>query len=416
MKKALYLFLSLLLLLCLAGCSGKKETADQNATPTEAAQPTSEPTKAPDPTEAPTPTSKPTPTPTVEEALAGYSLKDFFAERGMKTGTCLTAAMIKDKTVGPLILSQFSSVTMENALKPDATFNKEASMESGEIKIKFSNDAITMLDWAKENGIGVRGHTIVWYSQTPDWIFYEDFDKSKNMVSREVMLARLESAIKNTFGLIEELGYSDVFYAYDIVNEYWMEDGHMRENNWTKTIGEDYVWYAFYYARQYAPENIDLYINDYNEQFKVGSVIKYLNTLVDENGNYLMDGIGLQAHLYTNDDLDQYLRCIDKLSETGLKLQITELDVCLGAYQKNEPANDANFQKQGRWYYNLFEGLFERIDAGTLKMDSVTFWGVNDKLSWRSKQYPLLFDRYNYPKYAYYAVLQEKDKAGFPTE
>lgn len=414
MKKLSYLLICLLLVLCLAGCKGKNDVND-NAVPTEDVQPTPEPTAIPEPTATPepTPTNVPTPTETPLEAISTTSLKDMFAERNMKVGTCLTTAMINDKVVGPMLLSQFSSVTMENALKPDSTFNKEESIASGEIAIKFPKDAITMLDWAKANGIGVRGHTIVWYSQTPDWIFYEDFDKSKGFASREVMLARLESAMKNTFGLIEELGYSDVFYAYDVVNEYWMEDGHMRDNNWTKTIGDDYVWYAFYYARKYAPKNIDLYINDYNEQFKYTSVVKFLNTLVDDEGNYLMDGIGLQAHLYTNDDLDTYFRCIDKLSETGLKLQITELDVCLGAYQKVDPGTDANFKKQGRWYYNLFNGLFERIDAGTLKMDSVTFWGVTDKASWRSKQNPLLFDKRSYPKYAYYGVLQMKDKAGF---
>lgn len=417
MKKAYYLLLSLLLVLALAGCSAKSESTTEKADTAESVQ-TAEPVaeSIPAPTKEPTATPNPTPTLTPEQTVGDLSLKEFFAERNMKVGTCLTAQMIVDKTLNPLILSQFSSVTMENDMKPDATFDKEASKASGEIEIKFNNNALKMLEWAKTNGVALRGHTVVWYSQTPEWIFYNNFEKSEGFASREVMLARLESAMKNTFGLLEELGYADLFYAYDVVNEYWMEDGTMRKNNWYNTIGEDYVWYALYYARKYAPDNIDLYINDYNEQYKRATASGFFKTLVDENGEFLMDGIGLQAHLYTSDDLTSYFNTLDLYSSMGLKLEITELDVCLGAYQKQEYATEENIQKQGRYYYRLFEGIFDRIDAGTLQMDSVTFWGVTDKLSWRAQYNPLLFNKKNYPKYAYYGVLQMKDKAGFETE
>ena len=117
----------------------------------------------------------------------------------------------------------------------------------------------------------VRGHVLIWYSQTPDWIFYNDFDKNAGLASREVMLARMESYIKQVFEKLEESGYLDLFYAYDIVNEAWMEDGTMRDSLWLNTIGDDFMWYAFQYANKYAPDYIDLYYNDYNEQFKTGS-------------------------------------------------------------------------------------------------------------------------------------------------
>jgi len=341
------------------------------------------------------------------------ALKDVFAEHGLKVGTCLSANMLGYVEQLMIVKGQFSSVTMENSMKPDSTLNKTKSREEGEIVVEFNKDAIKMLEFARKNGISMRGHTLVWHSQTPNWIFYEDFNETKSLVSREVMLERMETYIRKTFELIEELGYTEVFYAFDVVNEAWMEDGTMRDSNWKKTIGDDYLWYAFYFADKYAPESIDLYYNDYNEQYKTETLIKFAKTLVDENGRSLIDGIGLQAHLYTSDDIDTYLAMIDKLSGTGLKIEMTELDVCLGSWNNPQKGTEDNFDKQGRYYYTLINGIFERVDAGTLNMDALTFWGFSDRLSWRSEYSPLLYDGKLNPKPAYYGAMQQRDLSGF---
>lgn len=351
----------------------------------------------------------------VEESVEEieYRLRELFASHNMKVGTCLTTQMIGNKRQSALILDQFSSVTMENSMKPDYLFNKSKSVEEGQLVVEFNNDALKMMEWAKENGLSMRGHTLVWYSQSPAWIFYEDFDTKKDMVSRKVMLERMESYISQVFALLDELGYTDIFYAYDVVNEAWMEDGTMRENNWSKTIGDDYLWYAFYFADKYAPESIDLYYNDYNEQFKTNTLVKFVKTLVDEDGNYLIDGVGFQAHLYTSDNLDSYFQTMDTIAELGVKIQLTELDVCLGAYQKPLSGTDENLQKQGRFYYNLINGIFERVDAGTVQMDALTFWGFGDNLSWRKEYKPMLYNDLLLPKYAYYGAMQVKELAGY---
>ena len=180
------------------------------------------------------------------------------------------------------IKKNFNSITFENELKPDYVFNKEKSIAAGDLVVEFSKDTIALLDWCKENGMAVRGHTLIWHSQTPNWIFYENFDESGAMAGRDVMLARMESYIRQVFELLDSMGYSDMFYAYDVVNEAWMEDGTMRTwwANWYTTIGEDYLWYAFHYADKYAPEHIDLFYNDYNEQYKKDTLYNFVNTLV----------------------------------------------------------------------------------------------------------------------------------------
>ena len=407
MKKKLALLLAGLLVISFVGCGTPKDDPTQKDTNSTEMSETGE-----DSQNQPTESQKPE-TENSEDKQVDLSLKDVFAEHGMKVGTCLTPQMTSNVQMSKIILGQFNSVTMENAMKPDAILNQAKSVQEGNLVVEFKQDLVKMLNWAKENNLGVRGHTIVWHSQTPDWIFHEDFDMSKPLVSREVMLDRLDHYMKQVFEKLEEGGYSELVYAYDVANECWMEDGSMRQNNWKATIGDDYLWHAFNLANKYAPEHIDLYYNDYNEQFKEETFVEFVKTLVDENGNYLIDGIGLQAHLYTQDSLEEYFEAVDLLATTGLKLELTELDVSLGAWQNTLAATDDNLKAQGRFYYDLINGLFERVDAGKVKMDALTFWGFADGLSWRSDASPLLYNKIYVPKYSYYGAMQIKDKAGF---
>ena len=403
MRKKLALIFIVIMIFSIVGCNSSG--TDQDATPSVtdiAANDQTEETASSTPVEA-------TPTPDID----GKYIKDLFAEHGMKVGTCLNMQMINRNGVKKILLDNFNSVTMENDMKPDSILNHSKSQSSGKIVVEFKSDAIKMMDWAKENNFAMRGHTLIWYSQTPEWIFHEDFDSSKEYVDRDTMLERMEGYIRDVFQTLEDLGYIDLFYAYDIVNEAWLDNGQIRTNHWTEIIGDDYLWYAFYYADKYAPESIDLYYNDFNEQFKTQALIKFVKTLVDEDGRYLIDGIGLQAHLYTSDDLNSYFNTIDALGETGLKLQLTELDVCLGRYQHPLTGNDENYKKQGRFYYDLIKGLFERVDEGKIKMDALTLWGITDTMSWRKEYKPLLYNELLRPKYGLYGVLQLKEYAGF---
>ena len=104
---------------------------------------------------------------------------------------------------------------------------------------------------------------------------------------------------------------------------------------------------------------------------------------------------------------------MDKLSTLGIKINLTELDVSLGTWQNIKYGSDEVLREQGRFYYNLINGLFARVDAGTVKMDALTFWGFADKLSWRAERNPLLFNSLYLPKYSFYGAIQVKELAGF---
>ncbi|MBR6477705.1 MAG: endo-1,4-beta-xylanase [Lachnospiraceae bacterium] len=348
-----------------------------------------------------------------QEEVTSKTLQDVFGEHGMKVGTCISPYMISQANTEKLILAQFNSITMENNMKPDYVLNQERSQAEGHLVVEYQGDTLKILKWAKTHNLAMRGHTLIWYSQTPEWIFHEGFNVQGAYVDRDEMLLRMEDLIRGTFEELERLEYLDLFYAFDVVNEAWMEDGSLRPTLWSEIIGEDYLWYAFYYADQYAPESVDLYYNDYNAVYKAAALVKMAQSLVDEGGRSLIDGIGLQAHLFTADDLTKYFAAVDQLAETGIKLELTEIDVGLGKYQSAQYPSDTNLRAQGRFFYELIGGLFERADAGKINMDAVTFWGFSDGLSWRKEYSPQLYDEELNPKYALYGAMQIKEYAGY---
>ena len=149
-------------------------------------------------------------------------------------------------------------------MKPDSIVK---GVNGDEVNISLSS-ASNILKFAEQNGIGVRGHTFVWYSQTPQSLFQD----GGGFVSKDRMNKRLESMIKNTFSQLKSQFPNLQVHSYDVCNELFVNDGGgMRpgsNSNWVRVYGEgnsEFVVNAFKYARQYAPADCKLYLNDYNE-------------------------------------------------------------------------------------------------------------------------------------------------------
>lgn len=328
------------------------------------------------------------------------ALKDLYKDY-FDIGTCISATMIKNKTYYDFILKNFSSVTCENNMKPEAMMNRyetqHGDMTDGGTRIVLNMENMRKeLDFASQNGLKMRGHVFVWHEQTPDWIFYVNFDPEGELAGRELMLTRLENYMKDVFSWVEE-NYPGLFYAWDIANECMGDNNKMRDSLWYKTIGEDYVEQVFALARKYAPDYIKLFYNDYNESVpaKRTAIIKMLKP-VAEAGN--LDGMGMQAHLNSTNTVKSVVdsvRIYEK--ELGVTVHITELD-----YAQPKSADPETAQAQ--YYGQLFKELKALKDEG-VAIESVTFWGINDGLSWRKDENPLLFNKDMTPKKAYYAVI-----------
>lgn len=394
MKKRLVALLLSMVLIALTGCGS---AATEKVAPVTEAPVVEEETAAPE-EEVVEEVIEETP---IEEA----SLKDIYGDY-FDVGVCINPAVVSSPQMYKLVLKQFSSVTCENNMKPEKILklgkSKEDLTDGGtHLCVDFS-DAKKEMDFARDNGLKMRGHTLCWYQQTPDWIFYVDFDKSGELASRELMLARVDNYMHDVFTFIDE-NYPGLFYAYDIVNEAVEDDiGKMRENLWYQTIGEDYVEQVFALARKHAPDYIKLFYNDYNEYkaTKQNAIIEMLRP-VAEAGN--IDGVGMQAHLYTGEQPDHFVKCAKKYAdELGVIIHVTEIDV-------STPEGGDGDGVMARYYGALF-GALKQAKIDGVPVESVSVWGLSDNLSWKSKDAPLLFDKDLQPKKAFEQVVLAGEK------
>ena len=358
----------------------------------------------------------------IEQDIPG--LKDVYADY-FKIGGAVTASELAPQSTKDLILKHYNSITLGNELKPENMLDKAATLayyeETGDNTkpvVKLNGAARVILNFCRDNHIPVRGHVLVWHSQTPGWFFMDDYstpenESQNNWTDKETMTKRMENYIKGVFEAIEA-EYSDVdFYAWDVVNEAWLDGGVPREggtyeqsngnkSGWTQIWGDNsFIELAFQYARKYAPKGTKLYYNDFNEYMpqKVEAVIKMATDLKEKG---LIDGIGLQSHLnVTNNGPDPfpsastYKSALAKYAALGLDLQVTELD----ATYNTDVADGEKLQAQ--YYSDIMDAIVEYKDS----ISAVVFWGTTDDQSWRADRLPLLFNEDYTAKPCFYSII-----------
>ena len=352
------------------------------------------------------------PDPTIQDDIA--SLKDAYSDY-FKIGCACTGSEFAQGATKDLIKKHYNSLTLGNELKPDSVLDQALSQkyvaETGDDTMPqiSLNEADEMLKFAGENKIPVRGHVLVWHSQTPDWFFKENFDPNGAWVSKDKMTKRLENYIKTVMETLKK-DYPDVeFYAWDVVNEAASDAGTIRDagsNNevdgqsaWVKVYGDQsYIPLAFEFAKKYAPAGCKLFYNDYNEYSpnKQAYIISdILKPLVEKN---LIDGVGMQSHISMSyPTIDLYKSAMQQYADLGLEVQVTELDV---SEKSNEHANQLALAQR---YQDVFKMYKEMKDSG-VNLSAVVLWGITDSTSWIGG-YPLLFDKDYQAKPSYYAVI-----------
>lgn len=377
---------------------------------------------------------------------------------GARIGCSTTLSEINDPKVFDIITTHFNSVTFGNELKPDALVDyscdkcpgtEEAELNGETIvvpKLNFSR-AEQMLDkileWNNENPdrkIEIRGHVLVWHSQTPEWFFHEDYDKKNDYVSKAEMNKRLEWYIREvlTHFTGEDSKYKDMFYGWDVVNEAINDrDGGLRTDNENPgeklsqdRHGSNSSWYhiyesnefiinAFIYANKYAPESLELYYNDYNEcnTFKRIGIAELLTAIKEKEGEKgvgtRITAMGMQGHYGINDPGFTDIEYAAKLY-AGIvgSVQLTELDITASdSYDGSEESKIEENEKLKKRYNTIYFTLKSLKNNAGVDVSGITFWGTADHYSWlqsRSNvgggnktglpQMPLLFDENYEPK------------------
>ena len=387
---------------------------------------------------------------------------------GSIAGTAIMSSEISDDTLMALVKKHFNAVTFGNELKPDALFNYQIgqsvdsttiTFQGKELKVPVVNDKQENLDFSRADAmldkilewnnanpndkIRVRGHVLVWHSQTPEWFFHEDYDVAKPYADKETMNRRLEwfifSVFDHYFGKAANGKYDGPFYGWDVVNEAvngntYRDDKVISDASDTSTSdtrhGSNSMWWrvyksnefiinAFKYANKYAPNDVELYYNDFGEtdNTKCEGIVKLINDVKSADGTRL-DAFGMQAH-YNVDGFSaaQFKSVAKKYAQAAGKVQLTELDFkASSTYDGTAATRESEYTKMAYCHKNLYEAIKALKEEGA-NVSGITVWGVIEPNSWLhsqsnlgggasgSAQCPLLFDGNYKAKPAYWAYV-----------
>jgi endo-1,4-beta-xylanase len=338
-----------------------------------------------------------------QSSTAIKGLKDYYKDYFLMGAAVTPRSLHGEDSV--LIVNQFNSLTAENAMKMGPIHPKENEY--------YWKGADSIVAFAKKHRLKMRGHTLCWHTQVPNWIFKTE---QGDTVTKEVLLQRLKDHITTVVNR-----YKGNIYAWDVVNEVIDDNDSIffRKTAWYKITGEDFIAKAFEYAHAADPKAI-LFYNDYNtenpkKRDKIFQMVKKL-----KDAGVPIHGVGLQGHWSINNPTQEELeKSIQMFSSLGLQVQITELDVSVytgrqgGQMIQGQRDTSATFtpemeQLQREKYKMAFEVFRKYRD----KITGVTFWNVSDRYSWLDrrgrKNYPLLFDTNRQPKKAYWEVVNFK--------
>ncbi|NEP17539.1 MAG: endo-1,4-beta-xylanase [Leptolyngbya sp. SIO4C1] len=314
------------------------------------------------------------------------TLSALAALNGIRMGTAVSfPALQQDERYRDVLAREFRQLTPENEMK----FSR---LHPEPERYDFDK-ADTLVNFADTHGIMVRGHTLVWHSQIPDWV--------KAARSRDAAIALLRNHIQTVVG-----HYRGQVMAWDVVNEAIADSGRLRDTVWLRQIGPDYIGMAFRWAHAADP-NARLFYNDYGGEGlgrKSEAIYRLVSSLVEKD--IPIDGVGLQMHLSLQNapDASDVATNLQRLGELGLETHITEMDVRLAL-----PASEQDRLAQA----DLFRTMLSTCIAAD-SCSNFTTWGFTDRYSWIPHRYKdfgaaLLFDRDYQPKMAYAAMLEALD-------
>ncbi|GAB3364219.1 hypothetical protein GCM10027452_27540 [Micromonospora halotolerans] len=293
------------------------------------------------------------------------------AQSGRYFGTAIAAGRLGDSTYTTVAGREFTMVTAENEMKPDATEPQRGQFNFG------SGDQI--YNWATQRGMKVRGHTLAWHAQQPGWM-----QSLGGSSLRQAMIDHINGVMAHYKG---KLAY------WDVVNEAFNEDGSRRQSNLQST-GNDWIEVAFRTARNADPSTRLCY-NDYNiENWSYGKTQGVYNMIRDfKSRGVPIDCVGLQTHFTGGSSLPgNFQTTLSSFAALGVDVALTEVDV----------TNASTSQ---------YAGLTQAC-MNVPRCVGITVWGVRDSDSWRSSENPLLFDGGGNKKAAYTSVLNALNAAG----
>lgn len=375
-------------------------------------------------------------------------------------GTCVnygsnpSTSQLQDEKTLAFVKKHFNSITMENEMKPDAVLGSKVTMITKEeaqklgyiIPDNYKETSVPKLNFdridkilqtAYDNGLGLRGHTLLWHSQTPAWFFGIDYDADEDAVDEDTMDARIDFYVSTVMDHVmqkekEIAGETGkIVYAWDVVNEY-LHRGRAWSLNWTSVYGDmkgtpSYVKRAFERAYEMlekydATDKVTLFYNDYDTYFEVEDLLALVNFINEGEKAKICSGIGMQSHVdVKRPTIEEYGAALEKFMAAGYEVQITEFDFTINfdtdGTDKKDPSYDyknegETIEEQAAFVKDFMEMVIAKQKnrdktVSPKGITGLTIWGLYDSISWRGKSQPLLFGTsIDDPKPAFQAFLE----------
>jgi endo-1,4-beta-xylanase len=315
----------------------------------------------------------------------GQGLRDLADQQMIRIGTAADPAHLTEADYADTLAREFSQLEPENAMK-------FGPIQPGPTTYNFGPpDALVA--FAMEHNIAVRGHTLVWHEQNPQWLVNGGFRP-------EQLSQIMHEHIRNVVGR-----YAGQVYAWDVVNEAFNGDGSLRSTLWSNSPGiglpnTAYIEQAFRWAHEADPQALLFYNDYYAEPQNPKSDAIYQMARDFKARGVPIDGIGFQMHLTDPPGpLPSIEANIRRLEALGLQVQITELDVRLSADGTGSSTSRELLARQARIYREVM-----RLCLKYPGCTAIQTWGFTDKYSWLPAFYPLEFDANYQPKPAYGAM------------
>jgi len=319
------------------------------------------------------------------------TLRTLAARHNLAIGTAVDAAAFADAAdpqYKSTVVSQFSTITAENAMKWE-------SLEPTRGTYNWA-PADALVNAALRNHQQVRGHVLTWHSQLPGWLTAGINDGS---ISGEQLRALLKQHITDVVS-----HFRGRIWQWDVANESvsdpWETPSsiHLGGNAgsfkqlFADRLGPGYLADVFRWARA-ADAKALLFYNDYNiESFGdggPGDKTQFVYNLLKQlrADGVPIDGVGSQGHLstqYGNYDVFQVADTLKRFTDLGLAVAFTEVDARSLTKNASDPTAaaagaDLNARDQASAYnYHVL------LQACLLNRHCLSFtvWGFTDKYSW----------------------------------
>tara|TARA_R110000868_G_scaffold145181_3_gene365209 strand:+ start:17884 stop:19020 length:1137 start_codon:yes stop_codon:yes gene_type:complete len=337
--------------------------------------------------------------PTNEGGDGGGSTSTYLQDAAsFPMGNIVSAAKLTSSsantTFKEVLLNDYNSITAENDMKMATIFTSAGNYNFS------AGDAIVA--YAKANGLRVHGHALIWHSSVPGWL-------NSFSGTNEEFEALIEAYVKATvthFAQEKDSNGNSIVVSWDVVNEYF-DGSSIRSSIFQQKIGDDFIDKAFQWARE-ADANVKLFYNDYNiagEVNKRNQIISKVNSMITMS--VPIDGIGMQMHLNHNWPTADLPLAIQQITDTGLLVHISELDVKANYSNDVTELTAARAQEQANQYQNASYFYSNIVPAA--QQHGITIWGFRDQDSWLyngGNDWPLLYNNDYSTKISYDSFLE----------